>query len=72
MIEMMRFINQLSTVATETDLSCIISAMYNQVIGPDENSNTAMKASTRITVGFVHELVASSLSEPSGRELISF
>jgi hypothetical protein len=46
--------------------------MYNQVIGPDENSNTAMKASTRMTVGFVHELVASSLSEPSGRELISF
>lgn len=72
MIEMMRFINQLSTVATETDLSCIISAMYNQVIGPDENSNTAMKASTRMTVGLVHELVASSLSEPSGRALISF
>ena len=50
-IEITRFISQLRTVATDTDLSCMISAMYNQVIGPDENSNTAMKASTRKRVG---------------------
>ena len=59
MIEMTRFINQLSTVATDTDLSCIISAMYNQVMGPEENSKTAMNARTRITVGYVQTLESS-------------
>jgi hypothetical protein len=28
--------------------------MYNQVIGPDENSNKQMKPITRRTVGYVH------------------
>lgn len=58
-MEITRFISQLSTVATDTDLSCMISAMYNQVIGPDENSNTVIKARTKITVGMVHTLVSS-------------
>ena len=53
MIEITRFINQLRTVATDTDLSCIISAIYNQVMGPEENSKTAMNARTRMTVGYV-------------------
>jgi hypothetical protein len=49
-----RLINQLRTVATDTDLSYMISAMYNQVIGPDENSNAAINARTRITEGMFH------------------
>lgn len=48
---------QFKTVATLTDLSCIISAMYNQVIGPEENSKTAMKAFTANTVGIVYGFV---------------
>ena len=65
MIEITRFINQLRTVATETDLSCMISAMYNQVMGPEENSKTAMKARTRMTVGYVQTLEASLSSSIS-------
>ena len=36
---------QLRKVATVRALSYIISDMYNQVIGPEENSNKAIKTS---------------------------
>ena len=48
---MTKLTSQFNTVATLTDLSCIISAMYNHVIGPDENSKHAIKTITKITVG---------------------
>jgi len=51
--EINKLTSQFKTVAILTDLSCMISAMYNQVIGPDENSNNAMKRSTRIKDGMV-------------------
>jgi len=44
---------QFRTVATLYDLSCIISDMYNQVIGPEENSKIAMKTKTKATDGMV-------------------
>ena len=44
---------QLRTVATLYDLSCMISAMYNHVIGPDENSKKAMNTITSVTDGIV-------------------
>lgn len=53
-MEITRFISQLSTVATLTALSCIISLMYSQVIGPDENSNTAINDIIQMMVGVVH------------------
>ena len=41
---MIQFMPQLRPEANEVALSCIISDMYNQVIGPDVNSNAKMKA----------------------------
>lgn len=43
-ILMIKFTVQFITVASETALSCIISAMYNQVIGPDANSKNTINA----------------------------
>jgi len=54
MIEITRFISQLRTVATLTALSCMISLMYSQVIGPDENSNTAINDIIQMMVEVVH------------------
>lgn len=56
-MEITRFISQLSTVATLTALSCIISLMYSQVIGPDENSNTAINDIIQMMVGVVHSFL---------------
>ena len=42
-----KLIIQFRKVATVKALSYIISDMYNQVIGPEENSNKAIKVSKR-------------------------
>jgi len=44
-----KLISQFSTVAILTALSYIISAIYNHVIGPDENSKRDMKTNINIT-----------------------
>ena len=43
---MSKLIPQFITVAIEEPLSCIISAIYNQVIGPGPNSKIQMKTNT--------------------------
>ena len=47
--EIPKLTSQFKTVAIETALSCIISLMYNQVIGPEEHSKRPMKSITIIS-----------------------
>lgn len=49
-----RVTSQLRTVAMLTALSCMISLIYSQVIGPDENSKAAMKLRMQMTVTLSH------------------
>ena len=53
-IPTMRDINQLTTVATDVPLSCMISDIYSQQIGPAENSNIATNSKRRTTLRIVH------------------
>lgn len=50
MILIIKFMHQLSTVATLYDLSHIISDIYNQTIGPDENSNATINVIRHATI----------------------
>lgn len=49
---MSKLMPQFITVAMELPLSCMISAMYNQVIGPGPNSKIIMKTKTPPIIKF--------------------
>ena len=50
--EMITTMAQFMAEAKEVALSCIISDMYNQVMGPDVNSNTIMKRTSITRDGY--------------------
>ena len=52
--------NHIRKVATDIALSFIISALYNQTIVPDENSNPVIKSKTHVTNPIALELNAKS------------
>ena len=48
-----KLMNQFKKVPIDTALSYIISAMYNQTIGPDENSKKHINSNTQVTIPIV-------------------